>query len=107
MLDEQMRGLNLEGLRGKNYNGGGSDNSFIPFGFGTTPHPGSRDNGAGSSGSPSGNASRKDPRINVSVPPAAGPDCEPPEIRKYKKKFNTTILCATLWGLFSTQCLNG
>ena len=107
-----MRGLNLEGMRGKGSNGevggekGGGDNSFIPVGFGTTPHPGGGrgEAGAGNSGSPSsGNAGRKDPKINVSVAPTAGPECEPPEIRKYKKKFNTPILCATLWG----ECLCG
>lgn len=35
--------------------------------------------------------------INVSVPPTAKSDS--PEIRKYKKRFDSEILCATLWGV--------
>lgn len=97
-LDDHIRGLNIEGISGKSSNGaGGGDNSFIALGFGTTPHQAS--NRTSNAGSPSNANVRKGTQINVSVTPSVGPDCEPPEIRKYKKKFNTTILCATLWGV--------
>lgn len=54
--------------------------------------------GAGSGSSPS---PQKQSQINVNVTPAAHettPDT--PEIRKYKKRFNSEILCAALWGMF-------
>ncbi|ESO12472.1 hypothetical protein HELRODRAFT_187888 [Helobdella robusta] len=90
--NEQMRALNLEGPKA-----GVGSSPFIPFGFGTTPGEG---HGGAISNSPSSNAiDRRDSRINVNVSSNAPTDCEPPEIRKYKKKFNTTILCATLWGV--------
>lgn len=43
---------------------------------------------------------RRSSRINVNVAPvlAAG-DSEAPEIRKYKKRFGSDVLCASLWGL--------
>ncbi|GIX92153.1 hypothetical protein CEXT_224441 [Caerostris extrusa] len=60
--------------------------SFLTFGFGA---------GSGSSPSP-----QKLSQINVNVTPTAHeatPDT--PEIRKYKKRFNSEILCAALWGV--------
>ncbi|XP_042901477.1 serine/threonine-protein kinase mig-15 isoform X2 [Parasteatoda tepidariorum] len=60
--------------------------SFLTFGFGA---------GSGSSPSP-----QKLSQINVNVTPSPHeitPDT--PEIRKYKKKFNSEILCAALWGV--------
>ncbi|XP_054708882.1 misshapen-like kinase 1 isoform X1 [Uloborus diversus] len=60
--------------------------SFLTFGFGA---------GSGSSPSP-----QKQSQINVNVTPTAHettPDT--PEIRKYKKRFNSEILCAALWGV--------
>ncbi|ESN96616.1 hypothetical protein HELRODRAFT_156036 [Helobdella robusta] len=67
--------------------GGGGGNrlqteNFVPYGFG------------------SGNGA-----VKVSLTPAAqnsglaGGEDEAPEIRKYKKKFNSDILCAALWGV--------
>jgi TRAF2/NCK-interacting kinase len=35
--------------------------------------------------------------VNVNVSPSVHPDT--PEIRKYKKRFNSEILCAALWGV--------
>ena len=61
--------------------------SFLTFGF-----------GAGGSG-----PSRRESHVNVNVTPTShdiGSDT--PEIRKYKKRFNSEILCAALWGEFST-----
>ncbi|XP_053213603.1 TRAF2 and NCK-interacting protein kinase-like isoform X3 [Panonychus citri] len=58
--------------------------SFLTFGF--------------SAGGPSPSPSpRRGSHINVNVAPSAHPDT--PEIRKYKKKFNSDILCASLWGV--------
>ncbi|RWS09777.1 Serine/threonine-protein kinase mig-15-like protein [Dinothrombium tinctorium] len=56
--------------------------SFLTFGF--------------SAGMPSPSP-RRESHINVNVTPSAHPDT--PEIRKYKKRFNSEILCAALWGV--------
>ncbi|XP_076334860.1 serine/threonine-protein kinase mig-15-like isoform X2 [Tachypleus tridentatus] len=59
--------------------------SFLTFGF-----------GAGGSG----NSPRHESHINVNVAPSSHePSNETPEIRKYKKRFNSEILCAALWGV--------
>lgn len=43
---------------------------------------------------------RKDSQINVNVAPAGeSVHQDTPEIRKYRKKFNSDILCAALWGV--------
>ncbi|PNF29406.1 Serine/threonine-protein kinase mig-15 [Cryptotermes secundus] len=58
--------------------------SFLTFGF-----------GAGGSG-----PTRRESHVNVNVTPTShdvGSDT--PEIRKYKKRFNSEILCAALWGV--------
>ncbi|XP_049773228.1 serine/threonine-protein kinase mig-15 isoform X3 [Schistocerca serialis cubense] len=58
--------------------------SFLTFGF-----------GAGGSG-----PARRESHVNVNVTPTShdvGSDT--PEIRKYKKRFNSEILCAALWGV--------
>jgi misshapen/NIK-related kinase len=62
--------------------------SFLTFGF-----------GAGSSGS---GAPRRESQVNVNVTPTSQHDTtntDTPEIRKYKKRFNSEILCAALWGV--------
>ncbi|XP_038209482.1 serine/threonine-protein kinase mig-15 isoform X1 [Zerene cesonia] len=66
--------------------------SFLTFGFGA----GSTGSGTGGSG----NASRRESHVNVNVTPT-GHDIssDTPEIRKYKKRFNSEILCAALWGV--------
>ena len=46
--------------------------------------------------------SRRGSQINVNVTPSqtTDPSSDTPEIRKYKKRFNSDILCASLWGEF-------
>lgn len=61
--------------------------SFLTFGFGA--------------GGSSGGASRRESHVNVNVTPTSQHDAtsDTPEIRKYKKRFNSEILCAALWGV--------
>uniref|UniRef100_A0A1Y1LDE3 non-specific serine/threonine protein kinase n=1 Tax=Photinus pyralis TaxID=7054 RepID=A0A1Y1LDE3_PHOPY len=57
--------------------------SFLTFGF-----------GAGSG------QSRRESHVNVNVTPTSHDvSSDTPEIRKYKKRFNSEILCAALWGV--------
>ncbi|XP_026764559.1 serine/threonine-protein kinase mig-15 isoform X6 [Galleria mellonella] len=72
--------------------------SFLTFGFGAGS-TGTGGTGTGTGGS-SGNASRRESHVNVNVTPT-GHDLssDTPEIRKYKKRFNSEILCAALWGV--------
>lgn len=48
------------------------------------------------------NEARKISVVNVN-PTNIRPHSDTPEIRKYKKRFNSEILCAALWG---NSCLN-
>ncbi|XP_030384954.1 misshapen-like kinase 1 isoform X2 [Scaptodrosophila lebanonensis] len=58
--------------------------SFLTFGF-----------GAGGSG-----PTRREAHVNVNVTPTSHEAAnDTPEIRKYKKRFNSEILCAALWGV--------
>ncbi|KAJ0181169.1 hypothetical protein K1T71_003254 [Dendrolimus kikuchii] len=69
--------------------------SFLTFGFGA----GSTGSGTGTGGS-GGNASRRESHVNVNVTPTSHDlSSDTPEIRKYKKRFNSEILCAALWGV--------
>lgn len=44
---------------------------------------------------------RKGSLVNVNVSPSTASNLEDtPEIRKYKKRFNSDVLCASLWGKF-------
>jgi hypothetical protein len=43
--------------------------------------------------------SRKGSVVNVN-PVNTRPQSDTPEIRKYKKRFNSEILCAALWGTY-------
>lgn len=65
--------------------------SFLTFGF-----------GAGSSGTnvSASSAGRRESHVNVNVTPTSHGEVtsDTPEIRKYKKRFNSEILCAALWG---------
>lgn len=84
--------------------------SFLTFGFGAS---GGSSAGGGSSstgtersslavGGGGGVPPRRESNINVNVTPTshdAVPDT--PEIRKYKKRFNSEVLCASLWGLLT------
>ncbi|KAF5294070.1 hypothetical protein FQA39_LY13544 [Lamprigera yunnana] len=57
--------------------------SFLTFGFGA---------GLGQS--------RRESHVNVNVTPTSHDiSSDTPEIRKYKKRFNSEILCAALWGV--------
>ncbi|XP_067214906.1 serine/threonine-protein kinase mig-15 isoform X9 [Linepithema humile] len=55
--------------------------SFLTFGFGAGP-------------------ARRESHVNVNVTPTSHDlASDTPEIRKYKKRFNSEILCAALWGV--------
>jgi len=44
---------------------------------------------------------RRSSRVNVNVAPVPVViDSDAPEIRKYKKRFSSDVLCASLWGLY-------
>ncbi|XP_067121608.1 serine/threonine-protein kinase mig-15-like isoform X2 [Centruroides vittatus] len=61
--------------------------SFLTFGFGA--------GGLAHSPSP-----RRESHLNISITPTPHEITpETPEIRKYKKRFNSEILCAALWGV--------
>lgn len=47
---------------------------------------------------------RKGSMVNVN-PTNTRPPNDTPEIRKYKKRFNSEILCAALWGENEKNCL--
>lgn len=47
---------------------------------------------------------RKGSVVNVN-PTNTRPQSDTPEIRKYKKRFNSEILCAALWGRYLTVTL--
>lgn len=65
--------------------------SFLTFGFGA--------GGTGTSTSSQG-PGRRESHVNVNVTPTVHDlASETPEIRKYKKRFNSEILCAALWGM--------
>ena len=71
---------------------------FMSFGFsaeaGATKPP------AGGAGDPSRRESTHVPSVNVAPTPAVHDmTSDTPEIRKYKKRFNSEILCAALWGV--------
>ena len=56
--------------------------------------------GAGGAGDPSRRESTHVPSVNVAPTPAVHDmTSDTPEIRKYKKRFNSEILCAALWGV--------
>jgi len=65
----------------------------LTFGFGA--------GGTGTSTSSQG-PGRRESHVNVNVTPTVHDlTSETPEIRKYKKRFNSEILCAALWGIFN------
>lgn len=58
--------------------------SFLTFGFSAGSGP-----------------SRRESHVNVNVTPTSHDvSSDTPEIRKYKKRFNSEILCAALWGKY-------
>jgi len=62
--------------------------SFLSFGF-----------GAGGTEAVASGPPRRESHINVNVTPQHDFGADTPEIRKYKKRFNSEILCAALWGV--------
>jgi len=82
-------GLNLSQLQEK-------QKSFLSFGFSAgNGEPVGGSVGVGSVGVPP----RRESHINVNVTPQHDFGADTPEIRKYKKRFNSEILCAALWGV--------
>jgi len=73
--------------------------SFLSFGFGA----GGLQDQSGASLVQQGSQAQPNPRreshINVNVTPQHDYGADTPEIRKYKKRFNSEILCAALWGV--------
>lgn len=69
--------------------------SFIPASS-AKPEPVRREN------------ARKGSVVNVN-PTNIRPQSDSPEIRKYKKKFNSEVLCAALWGKLESlgRCVEG
>jgi len=75
----------------------GREKSFLSFGFGA----GNIAAAGGNSTPDPANAApaRRESHINVNVAPQNEFGTDTPEIRKYKKRFNSEILCAALWGV--------
>ena len=69
--------------------------SFLSFGFSAGSGDLGGSVGVGSVGLPP----RRESHINVNVTPQHDFGADTPEIRKYKKRFNSEILCAALWGV--------
>jgi hypothetical protein len=78
--------------------------SFLGFGFGEGGPPGPGGTppmGVGPEGASPGGGRRESshvPSVNV-TPVSHDVSQDTPEIRKYKKRFNSEILCAALWGV--------
>jgi len=77
------------------------EKSFLSFGFGAGGVPIQGTAMGTGSPDPANNApARRESHINVNVAPSANEfGTDTPEIRKYKKRFNSEILCAALWGV--------
>lgn len=76
----------------------------MTFGFGasgTGPAAGGERSSLAGGGSSSALPPRRESNINVNVTPTSHDAIsDTPEIRKYKKRFNSEVLCASLWGNF-------
>ena len=73
---------------------------FMSFGFSAEAGGAKPVIGAGGAGDPSRRESTHVPSVNVAPTPAVHDmTSDTPEIRKYKKRFNSEILCAALWGV--------
>ncbi|KAG8221909.1 hypothetical protein J437_LFUL002468 [Ladona fulva] len=80
--------------------------SFLTFGFGAGGSGGGTGSSTGVMGVGVGSAvmsvgqPRRESHVNVNVTPTSHDlSSDTPEIRKYKKRFNSEILCAALWGV--------
>jgi len=78
----------------------GSSQPFIPMGFGANRLQDMLDQRSSSASPMRASAASSAPSSAFGLP---GSDT--PEIQKYKKRFNTDILCAALWGLYASQHL--
>ena len=73
---------------------------FMSFGFSAEAGATKPPTVAGGAGDPSRRESTHVPSVNVAPTPAVHDmTSDTPEIRKYKKRFNSEILCAALWGV--------
>jgi len=73
--------------------------SFMSFGFSAEAQPPPTTTTA-TQGIVAGNSRRESQGPNVNVTPTTHDmTSDTPEIRKYKKRFNSEILCAALWGV--------
>jgi len=78
----------------------GSLRSFLMFGFSSNQVARSMSR-TDDSQSDASTLVRRSSRVNVNVAPApVVVDSDAPEIRKYKKRFSSDVLCASLWGMF-------
>ncbi|KAF2360775.1 Citron (CNH) domain [Trinorchestia longiramus] len=76
--------------------------SFLAFGFGAGNGAGGGPIMGGVAPSTPGSVQqpgRRDSHININVAPTSHDMSDTPEIRKYKKRFSSEILCASLWGV--------
>lgn len=75
----------------------GSNQPFIPLGFGTNRLQDMHDSRSSSASPMRASAANAAPSSSAFGLPGS----DTPEIQKYKKRFNTDILCAALWGKFT------
>jgi len=76
----------------------GSLRSFLMFGF-SANQAARQTSRADDNQSDASTLVRRSSRVNVNVAPAPiVVDTDAPEIRKYKKRFSSDVLCASLWG---------
>jgi len=71
----------------------GNNQPFIPMGFGANRLQDMQDQRLNSASPMRGSAAPTSSAFGL-------PGSDTPEIQKYKKRFNTDILCAALWGTF-------
>ena len=77
----------------------GSLRSFLMFGFSANQATRSTSR-TDDNQSDASTLVRRSSRVNVNVAPApVMVDTDAPEIRKYKKRFSSDVLCASLWGM--------
>jgi misshapen/NIK-related kinase len=78
----------------------GSLRSFLMFGFSAGGQSTRSTSRVDDNQSDSSTLVRRSSRVNVNVAPApAVAESDAPEIRKYKKRFGSDVLCASLWGV--------
>ena len=101
-LQQKQRSFLTFGFAANSSSGNGSISSSISSSNNGSPNMsvtssgGVAGSGVGGGGGGLASPRRDSTHVNVNIP-APGP--ETPEIRKYKKRFNSEILCAALWGV--------